>query len=255
MMPNDQAHQDVQIFNKYKESGAYHWKQMKPSLKRFNAGLAARYEVALELLPPPEDIRTILDIGCGDGYFSSRLAQQFKSAQIFAYDFDETGIELAKRQPVSLELGNLHFNVGDAFYGHKDVSLIVATDVIEHVSDASAFLRKCFDTLRPSGYLLLSTPIRYKEFPDDKYHIREFFFTEFEKLTESSGFNILEHVATHDFIYVEKYGWRYSFFGVGKMRLMKYFYNALSMYLDKNPFKNRQGNLPTMQYLLARRRG
>lgn len=40
----------VQQFNKYKEKGAYHWKELEKSLKRYNAGLAARYNIAEDII-------------------------------------------------------------------------------------------------------------------------------------------------------------------------------------------------------------
>lgn len=82
----------------------------------------------------------------------------------------------------------------------------------------------CFNTLIHGGYLFLSTPIRYKEFPDDKYHIREFFYKELEIFSKSFGFSIVEHQHSHDYCFIEKYNKRIKLIGIGKMRLYKYLF-------------------------------
>lgn len=242
-----------QQFNKYEQQGPYHWQQMRRRLKRFNAGLAARYEVASRIISEHlsrSSVRAVVDIGCGDGYFTNLLAGMFPSAKVRGFDFSEKGIEYARLMAKS---ENVSFTVGNAFeHGGTNIDLIVATDVIEHVFDPEDFLMNCREHLsEEGGAILLSTPIRVKEVPDDPYHTHEFFVGELKALVERCGFAVIEQAVSHDYSLLEKYGRRHSILGVGKMRLGKYKINISSILLGRNPFAKRQCILPTMQYLLA----
>ncbi len=241
-----------QEFRKYDAQGAYHWKQMRPTLRRFNAGLAARYQRALSLVSlhcKPENTVSILDIGCGDGYFTSQLAALFPNARVDGYDFSDTGISLARKMS---KVNNLIFHVGDAFGNNRaDLSLITATDVIEHLDDYQGFLGRCHAALAVKGLLLLSTPIRIKEKPDDPYHVHEFFKEELAAEVSHAGFQLKAHTISHDYKILENYGKRYSFLGIGRMRLGKYRANFDAIVLGRNPFASENGKLPTMQYMIA----
>jgi 2-polyprenyl-3-methyl-5-hydroxy-6-metoxy-1,4-benzoquinol methylase len=243
------AHQE---FNKYEQQGPYHWHQMRQSLKRFNAGLAARYEVSTRILRKrcmSSDVRTVVDIGCGDGYFTNRLGEMFPSGKVRGFDFSNLGVEYACRMA---NAKNVSFLAGDAFDGGlTGVDLLTATDVIEHVYDAEVFLQRCRSLLSDNGAIFLSTPIRIKEVPDDPYHVREFFLGELKALVESCGFAVIEQAVSHDHALLEKYGRRHSVLGMGKMRIGKYGMNFSSIVLGRNPFVIGQCTLPTMQYLFA----
>src|SRR3989338_4499099 len=165
----------VQEFNKYAERGAYHWKELKPSLKRFNAGLAARYEISKEIITKHcRNPGAVIDAGCGDGAFTSALAMHYRGAGVTGFDFDESAIRLAKEETAEKSLANLNFLRGNAFEHIKSAGLITATDVIEHIFRPDEFMQDSFNALTTDGFLFLSTPVKTKDVPDDKYHVREF---------------------------------------------------------------------------------
>ncbi|MBI1913133.1 MAG: class I SAM-dependent methyltransferase [Deltaproteobacteria bacterium] len=156
--------QDVQQFDKYKEKGAYHWKEMRSGIKRFNAGLAGRYEISKRIIfRNCSSPNVIVDIGCGDGFFTATIAERYRSANIIGYDFDETAIRLANEKKEELGYKNLYFHKGDAFE-HKDVSLIVATDVIEHLNEPEDFMRKSF-TMLGGGVSVHVNPYKVQRIP------------------------------------------------------------------------------------------
>lgn len=241
-----------QEFTKYDRQGAYHWHQMRRSIKRHNAGLAARYEICLDLLKDhaPASVRNILDIGCGDGYFTCRLAELFPEAEVFGYDFAERGIQYARSL---CPRKNVHFQLGDAFASTNEHDMVVATDVIEHVSDQFGFCSRMRDITRPGGICVISTPVRIKEIPDDPFHYRELFPGELKDLLEKAGLNIVATRFSHDYCVLSAYGKRFSLFGLGRMRLKKYWYNTLAL-MGLNPFSRPFSTLPTMQYVVCTRR-
>jgi len=248
--------QTVQEFNKYKERGAYHWREMEVrSLKRYNAGLAARYNLSKDIIIRNcHNPRNVIDVGCGDGFFTTMLAEFYKDSTITGFDYNEAAIMLAKEKIKNLSLSNLSFVQGDAFKYAEKADLIVATDVIEHLNKSDEFMRNCFNILASRGYLFLSTPIRYKEFPDDKYHVHEFFRKELEDFSRSFGFTItVEQRCSHDYCFIEKYSRRIGFMGVGKIRMYKYLYNIFAIYFGHNVFEHPECALPTMHYILLAR--
>ncbi|MCS7232407.1 MAG: methyltransferase domain-containing protein [Elusimicrobiota bacterium] len=245
---------EIKKFAKY-EKGAYHWHEMRKSLKRFNAGLAARYKISEEvIIKYCKNLSTIVDIGCGDGYLTTRLAQIYGNATVIGFDIEELAIKLAIEQSSKFSLKNLSFIHGDVFefMKNKKVDLIVATDVIEHLDNQEDFIKNCLNILKGGGFLFISTPIRIKEFPDDQYHIKEFFYDELRRFIEKFGFLIIENFCSHDYCLTEKYNKAYKFLGIGKIRLYKYYYNFLSIYFNKNVFEAKNSKLSTMQYLLAK---
>ena len=243
----------VQEFCKYAERGAYHWKELKPNLKRFNAGLAARYEISREIIAKHcRNPGVVIDAGCGDGAFTSTLAGLYKEAAVTGFDFDESAIRLAKEETAKKGFTNLNFLRGNAFEHIKSAGLITATDVIEHIFRPDEFMQDSFNALTTDGFLFLSTPVKTKEVPDDKYHVREFGIQELEGFSKSFGFTVVVHSASHPWSCMKKYNTSYRF-GLGKIRLYKYIYNALTIYFKYNVFKNTSCPDPVMQYILLKK--
>ena len=224
---------------------------MENNPKRYNAGLAARYKISENIIRNCQNPYIITDIGCGDGYFTARLSKLYKDSEIVGFDTDDIAIRLAIKQ--TKNLSNISFVCGNAFEHAKKTDLIVATDVIEHLYKPDEFMMNCFKILTSGGYVFLSTPIRYKEFPDDKYHVHEFFYTELEDFSKLFNFTVIEHKYSHAYCYIEKYSKQFRFMGMGKMRLYKYMYNFSAMYFGINVFENSNYILPTMQYILLRK--
>ena len=105
--------------------------------------------------------KTILDIGCGNGFLTNKLIDE--GYDIYGIDASQTGIEIAQKQNKSRfflqniesqelpeELQNLNFN------------LVIATEVIEHLYHPGDFIKFCKKILLSNqpegGELILSTP-------------------------------------------------------------------------------------------------
>jgi 2-polyprenyl-3-methyl-5-hydroxy-6-metoxy-1,4-benzoquinol methylase len=98
------------------------------------------------------DCPKILDLGCGTGWFAHRLAQ---FGEVTGIDLSETAIALARSQfpGVSFLCGNLH----EAALPAGQFDIVVAQEVIAHVPDQPAFVRRIAELLKPDRYLIVTT--------------------------------------------------------------------------------------------------
>ncbi len=138
----------------------------------------ARYALAATLARG----RRVLDAGCGAGYGTARLAQAARLA--VGLDSSAETLAYARRH---YSAPNLFFVQGDCLalpFPDKHFDLLVAFEVIEHLSDGEAFLRQMRRLMRPRGLLLLSSPNRrfYSEERGyrNPHHVREFDAAELE---------------------------------------------------------------------------
>lgn len=80
-----------------------------------------------------------MEIGCGAGGILAELQQRLPAGtQFTGFEVSPQAHELSKR----FEGDNLRFKLGDAFESGERADLVLVMDVIEHVEDCFAFLRK-----------------------------------------------------------------------------------------------------------------
>jgi 2-polyprenyl-3-methyl-5-hydroxy-6-metoxy-1,4-benzoquinol methylase len=93
----------------------------------------------------------ILDLGCGPGRYTEKLAQ---FGQVTGIDLSEDAIAMAQSRFPSITFlaGNLYELPLPA--AHFDI--VVSQEVIDHVEDRVAFLDRAFYVLKAGGYLILS---------------------------------------------------------------------------------------------------
>lgn len=93
----------------------------------------------------------ILDIGCGGGLVCEPLARL--GASVTGIDADANAIEVAKNHS---DLG-INYICDDAANLDKEFDIVLALEVIEHVSDIDAFINTCAKRMKPDGIIIMST--------------------------------------------------------------------------------------------------
>jgi len=132
------------------------------------------YEYAVARAKPTD---AALEIGCGDGYGTARLAAAV--ASIDAVDVDRETVEYAARKHGSSTCRIRHYDGDRLPFEDQTFDLVVAMQVIEHVDDDRQFLIEAWRVLKPGGLLLLTTPNRTHRVPDGQepwnpFHVREY---------------------------------------------------------------------------------
>jgi len=106
-----------------------------------------------------KNARTILDVGCGSAWAAKRFLAINKT--VFSFDISEINVKKA----VTLFHDEKHAGlVGDSFrlpLKSNSIDCVIASEIIEHVTDPAAFTRELFRVVKPGGELIITTP--YKE--------------------------------------------------------------------------------------------
>jgi len=107
----------------------------------------------VELVKKLEGVRSICDLGCGNGHISGRLAAL--GYDVTGVDASASGIQIARRVYPSVEF--VHALIDrDLSLGKFD--LVISSDVIEHLYRPSDLLEAAASQLKPGGHALLGTP-------------------------------------------------------------------------------------------------
>lgn len=96
----------------------------------------------------------ILDIGCGGGLVCEPLARL--GAVVTGIDADTNAIEVARNHAQSSGLAIAYHNI-DLQEIRDKFDVILALEVVEHVSDLKAFIQESAQHLNPNGLVIFST--------------------------------------------------------------------------------------------------
>jgi SAM-dependent methyltransferase len=136
-------------------------------------------------LPDPEQVRSVLDVGCGEGTITHCLAQWLPHAEVTGVDFSETGIRCAQARYRAENLRFLYDFASDELNRTHD--LVAAFEVLEHLQDWKSLLARMAASARQ--FLLLSFPTgRMRSFEVHVGHYRNFKKGEVEEFLSSRGF-------------------------------------------------------------------
>jgi glycosyltransferase involved in cell wall biosynthesis/SAM-dependent methyltransferase len=176
-----------------------------PEEYAFKEGDGSSHAAMLEMLSalPPS---RILDLGCSGGLFAERAREA---------GHEVTGVDALEVPGVRDRTD--HFFVADLDAGIPDevgsgYDVVVAGDIIEHLTRPVAMLKDIHRVLRPGGQLLLSVPNFGHWYPRlrvatgtfgydrrgilDNTHVRFFTRSTLRRSVRAAGFDILEETAT-----------------------------------------------------------
>ena len=173
-------------------------------LKRFKYN--SHYWI-LKLVKDAKRPLRILDVGTADGYLGAIL--KARGHYVAGLDYDPRVVE--KARPIYDRFYQVDVERFD-FPERSEYDCIIFADVLEHLPDPAAVLRRCVRSLKPGGKIIISVPnaanivVRLSllfgrfEYGDrgilDRTHLRFFTRKTFTKLLQESGLNVRQMFAT-----------------------------------------------------------
>jgi SAM-dependent methyltransferase len=113
-------------------------------------GILARREAGLLARHVPQDGR-VIEIGCGNGRFLAVLHEVRPDIALAGVDIEDVGMG---DLPVTFYHGQLE----QVAIEPASFDAVYCSNLIEHVPDPGAFLRKCREILKPGGVIVGITP-------------------------------------------------------------------------------------------------
>jgi SAM-dependent methyltransferase len=120
---------------------------------------------------------TVLEVGCGEGYGTTLLAQV--AAQVTGLDVDAQTIAHAAEKYRRQGLEFKHYDGHRMPFADSCFDVVVSFQVVEHVHDDSWFAAEAARVTKPGGVFILTTPnrsyrLRPGQKPWNRFHLREY---------------------------------------------------------------------------------
>ncbi len=104
----------------------------------------------------------LLEVGCGPGFYSRRLAARFPGVHAMGVDTSERLLSRARFQAHREKLDNCHFLKADAHSLHTCLhaaDAAIASRFFLILPDREQVLQAVFETLRPGGVFFIAEPV------------------------------------------------------------------------------------------------
>jgi 2-polyprenyl-3-methyl-5-hydroxy-6-metoxy-1,4-benzoquinol methylase len=168
------------------------------------------YEYCREEMFPfiPDDVRVILEVGCGEGNFSSILKQKIDKSEVWGIEISEAEAKVAAEKLDKVLVGSAESQIDQLSEDYFE--LVIFNDVLEHLTNPYNILQQIKSKLKPGGRIVSSIPnMRY--FPNlfdllwrknwdytdsgimDKTHLRFFTVNSILKMYQGQGYKVLQH--------------------------------------------------------------
>jgi 2-polyprenyl-3-methyl-5-hydroxy-6-metoxy-1,4-benzoquinol methylase len=138
---------------------------------------------------------TLLDVGCGDGSVSARFVGEGWS--VSGVELGPKNVEKARKKGIDAVAMNVEEGLP---YKRNIFDLVIAGEIIEHLTTPDSFLKECYRVLKPNGILILTTPnicflwsrvrVLFGKLPYDVFpiHLQHFTLSSLKKLLSENGF-------------------------------------------------------------------
>jgi ubiquinone/menaquinone biosynthesis C-methylase UbiE len=130
---------------------------------------------------------TVLDVGCGPGYFTIEMAKMLDgSGKVVAADLQDGMLEIVKNKVLNSSLQDsieLHKCQPDRIGLTKEFDFILVFYMLHEVPNQSMFLKELYSLLKPDGRILIVEP---------KFHVTKNDFSNSVMELRNYGFAIIE---------------------------------------------------------------
>lgn len=99
------------------------------------------------------DIKSVLDIGSGNGSLLKTINEQYPSATLSACDYTDRFIKIS-----NCDFKLVDLNKGQLPFPDNTFDLVTITEVIEHLENYHAIIREIYRVLNENGQIIITTP-------------------------------------------------------------------------------------------------
>lgn len=181
------------------------WKVKEKSFKRIISYLSTTNK------------KRILDLGCGYGWFSAKLASKFPERIFFAVDINKKELEIGAE---AFQLLNLYFILGDIFlkeFDDYEFDVIILNSSVQYFPDIDVLLNRLKKLLSDQGEIhIIDSPFySKKELISAKERTKKYY--------ENQGFVEMEkYYFHHSYANLEKENWTFLY----KPSILKKIFNS-----------------------------
>jgi ubiquinone/menaquinone biosynthesis C-methylase UbiE len=158
----------------------------------------------VEELPP--QARRVLELGCGTGNLTLRLAMRLPDAELTVVDaspemVETTRLRLQARAPAVEERATfLVARFEDVELPAAGFDLVTSAIALHHVADKAPLYRRMREVLRPGGRCCFADQLRMAQEDAQQRHWAEFlnFWRQPGHVSEAEFHELLEHSRAHD---------------------------------------------------------
>jgi 2-polyprenyl-3-methyl-5-hydroxy-6-metoxy-1,4-benzoquinol methylase len=140
---------------------------------------------------------SLLDVGCATGFFLDEARKRGWTVE--GLDVSSFGVDYARQH---FGLNARHGTLTDLDFAAGSYDLVTMWDVIEHVPDPTAYVRRAAELLRPGGVISLATPDidsvparlagrRWVGFKLSEEHVYYFSVSTLTKVLNDAGFEVI----------------------------------------------------------------
>ncbi|KKO05729.1 hypothetical protein LCGC14_0073690 [marine sediment metagenome] len=124
---------------------------------RYDALATAQRQIGEGLwITLPASATRIVDIGCGTGYWTQRLAERYPAAQLVGLDIAPGMLEQARQRYGE----GIHWQQGDATalpFSERSVDLVFSNLAVQWCRDIGAVMKALYRVLEPGGHAHITT--------------------------------------------------------------------------------------------------
>lgn len=133
---------------------------MATSAKIYRDNSELQYQIGLEAigLLKAQNIKKILDLGCGDGRITIQIGKKLSKAQVIGADISDDMLEMAKKAASSRAVKNITFILQDAMRMEykNQFDAIFSNCMLNFISNHELFYQLLHDAIKPGGQLVVT---------------------------------------------------------------------------------------------------
>lgn len=103
----------------------------------------------------PHCIGKVLDIGCGDGFFTSQLNNLNTVKNVTGVDISKTAIQIAKRRFPGIDF--VVASVDKLPFSNESYEFVSMIEIVEHILDIEQMFKEVNRILKPGGCMVITT--------------------------------------------------------------------------------------------------